>query len=281
MALHRMDFLLKQARGNRIALGAFECWDSLNIQGIAAAADRCRAPVIFQASPAEYETMGGADALSCIVKFYVAKYGIDAALHLDHGSTLEQVEDCIRCGFTSVMLDASTQPFEENLAWSAAAARIAHAGNACCEAELGHVGGGDAGTGAADSVLTVPREAAEFVRRGNIDCLAVSIGTVHGEYRGEPVLRLDRLAEIAACVDVPLVLHGGSGTPPALLKAAVELGIAKINICTDLNKAFLRGIDHASRHLTPSVPGNFYRPAVEALTAETERLVRQFRGEAV
>ena len=274
MGLHRMDTLLKEAKRKHIALGAFECWDSINIQGIAKAAANCKTPVIFQATPVEYEPMGGAAALSHMVRFYVDKYDIDAALHLDHGSTLEQVEDCVRSGFTSVMLDASALCFEENSRLSAEAAKIAHAGDLSFEAELGHVTGGDGGD--AESALTVPEEVVEFVRITNVDCLAVSIGTIHGDYRGEPKLHLDLLAKIAGMVDVPLVLHGGSGTPIDQLHAAIKLGIAKINICTDIHKAFLAGIEEARQTLTPSVPGNFYRPAAAKMTEKTEAIIKLF-----
>lgn len=278
MGLYRMDTLLRQARNQKIALGAFECWDSINIQGIAKASAACKTPVIFQATPMEYEPMGGPAALTNMVKFYVEKYGIDAALHLDHGNTLEQVEDCARNGFTSVMLDASSACFEENVRLSAAAAEIAHAADISLEAELGHVTGGDGGEDA-DSALTVPSEVVEFVRRTSVDCLAISIGTVHGEYRGKPELHLDLLAEIAGLVDTPLVLHGGSGTPIDQLHQAIRLGITKINICTDIHKAFLAGIAEAQATLTPSLAGNFYRPAAAKMTAKTEEMIRLFSTE--
>ena len=276
MALCRMDDLMIQARKQGIALGAFECWDSLNIQGIAQAAAKCKTPVIFQATAMEYAPIGGPEALACMVNFYIKRYDIDAALHLDHGNNLEQVEECVKAGFSSVMLDASIMSFEDNVRLSAEAAKMAHAYNASCEAELGHVGGGDGGEGT-ESVLTVPEEAEEFVRRTNVDCLAVAIGTVHGDYKGKPELRLDRLVAIAEKVSLPLVLHGGSGTPPELLQEAIRLGIAKINICTDINKAFLAGIEDARSRLTPSLAGNFYVPVREALIAKTEELIKLFR----
>lgn len=277
MPLLRMDELMIAARKQGAALGAFECWDSLNIRAVCMAAAKCSFPVILQASPVEYNLMGGADALADIAGFYVKKYDISAALHLDHGSTIEHVQECLAAGFTSVMLDASTLKFEENIALSAQATAIAREYNASCEAELGHVGGGGDGGSATESVLTVASEAAEFVERTGINCLAVAIGTVHGDYKGKPELRLDRLQEIANAVDVPLVLHGGSGTPADLLQKAIKLGIAKINICTDINKAMLNAIDEAKNVLTPSVPGNFYRPAVEAVAAKTEEMIKLFR----
>ncbi len=278
MSLQRMDTLMRAARSHKIALGAFECWDSLNIQGIAMAADRTKTPVIFQATSMEYGPIGGPEALACMVNFYIKHYNLDAALHLDHGNSLKEVEECLKAGFSSVMLDASVQVFEENVRLSKEAADMAHAFNASCEAELGHVGGGDGGENT-ESVLTVPGEAAEFVSRTGVDCLAVAVGTVHGDYKGKPELKLDRLAEIAASVEVPLVLHGGSGTPIDLLQQAIRLGIAKINICTDINKAFVAGIEEAKATLTQSLAGNFYRPAVARLSAKTEELIRQFRCE--
>ena len=145
--LQNMGVLLRKARAERMAVGAFECWDSLNIQAVAIAADRCGTPVIFQASAAEYRTIGGADALADIVSFFVRKYDLAAALHLDHGSCLEEVEECLQAGFSSVMLDASSLPFDDNVRLSAEASAMAHRCGASCEAELGHVGGGDGGGG--------------------------------------------------------------------------------------------------------------------------------------
>jgi len=274
-----MDELLRTARAKKYAVAAFECWNSANIYGIAVGAAQCGAPVIFQASPVEYELMGGPDALREIVEFYVKKTGITAALHLDHGSTLKHVEECIAAGFTSVMLDASTLSLAENIRLSRQAAESAHRHNVSVEAELGHVGGSAEGGIAAESTLTDPDEAADFVRETGIDCLAVAVGTVHGEYRGEPNIRLERLQKIAARIEIPLVLHGGSGTPPELLRKAIALGIAKINICTDIHKTWLEGIAQARATLTPSVPGNFYRPAHALLTAKVVELIRLFKPE--
>ncbi len=279
MPLTRMDTLLAEARAKGYAVGAFECWNSDNIHGIAQAAAETGSPVIFQASPAEYGLMGGPDILKTVVETYVHKYNITAALHLDHGSTLEHVRECLAAGFTSVMLDASTLPYRENCDLARETCRLAHAQDVSVEAELGHVGGAAEGGVAAESALTVPDEAVQFVAESGVDCLAVSIGTVHGDYRGKPELRLARLQEIASRVSVPLVLHGGSGTPPDQLAKAIALGIAKINICTEIDKTYIAAIKEAELHLTPSVPGNYYRPAVAAVAAHVARLIRQFRGE--
>ncbi len=279
MALCRMDDLLKEARRGHYAIGAFECWNSDNIRAIALASAETGTPVIFQASPAEYNTMGGADVLRRIVEGYVEKYGIRAALHLDHGSELKHVEECLDAGFTSVMLDASSLSFEENCELSRKTVELAHPRNVSVEAELGHVGGSAEGGIIAEATLTVPEEAVKFVEITGIDCLAVAIGTIHGEYRGEPHLRLERLQKIADALPLPLVLHGGSGTPAEQLASAIRLGIAKINICTDIHKTYLNGIQEARGHLTPSVPGKFYEPVIEGVKEHVVRLIRQFKVE--
>ena len=279
MPLVRMDELLKHARKRKYAVAAFECWNSANIYAIAAGAAECKIPVIFQASPVEYEIMGGPDALRRIVELYVKKTGITAALHLDHGSTLAHVEECADAGFTSVMLDASTLPFDENTALSEAAADIAHKHGICIEAELGHVGGSDEGgmESRGDNLLTDPLEAVTFIRETGIDCLAVAIGTVHGDYHGKPHIDLDRLRKINEALDMPLVLHGGSGTPPGILRRAIINGIAKINICTDIHKVWLEGISIAKGTLTPSVPGKFYRPPHDMLCRKVKEIIMLFK----
>jgi fructose-bisphosphate aldolase, class II len=277
MSLVRMDELLKVARKNKMAIGAFECWDSLNVEGIARAARDAKMPVIFQATSMEYRKSGGPELLYDIVTYFIRKYDLDAALHLDHGQNLDEVEECLKANFSSVMLDASVCAFEENVRLSGEASKMAHLANASCEAELGHVGGGDGGA-SSESVLTRPEEAEEFVRRTGVDCLAVSVGTVHGEYHGKPELRLDRLAKIAEVVKAPLVLHGGSGTPPELLKKAISLGIAKINICTDISKAFLAGVKYAEAHETPSLSGYFYSHAADFVAQKTREIIELFNN---
>lgn len=279
MPLVRMDHLLRSAHVGRYAVAAFECWNSANIYAVATGAAAENMPVIFQASPVEYQAMGGADVLQHIVQKYVAKTGITAALHLDHGATLDQVRECLAAGFTSVMLDASIKPFVENLALSRQAAELAHSYGVGIEAELGHVAGcAEAGIAqATENGLTDPDEAAEFVEATGIDCLAVAIGTVHGAYHGEPQIHLDLLQRIAERVQVPLVLHGGSGTPPEILRRAIQMGIAKINICTDIHQAWLAGIDAARGTLTPSIPGAFYQPAQEQLQNKVREVINLFK----
>jgi fructose-bisphosphate aldolase class II len=159
------------------------------------------------------------------------------ALHLDHGDGLPQAARCIGCGFTSIMVDGSLLPLAENVRLVRSAVELAHAAGVSVEAELGHVPFGDCATD--DPELTEPAEAAGFVEQTGVDALAVAVGTAHGRYKRAPVLDLDRLERIRATVDVPLVLHGGSDTPPAALQRCIALGITKINIATDFQALFL------------------------------------------
>jgi len=165
---------------------------------------------------------------------------VPVALHLDHGDSVSLVSRCIDFGFTSVMLDGSTLPFAENVRLVQGGVRVAHAAGVSVEAELGHVrfGEGDA----VEAGYTDPSKAAEFVGQTGIDALAVAIGTAHGMYQRTPVLDFDRLRRIAATTELPLVLHGGSDTPSAMLQQCIALGITKINIATEYQALFLQEI---------------------------------------
>jgi ketose-bisphosphate aldolase len=276
-----MDTLLRAARAEGRALPAFECWDSNSVQAIATAARRTGQAVIFQASATEYGYCGGPDALAAMVRWYMDKYGIDGALHLDHGTTLAHVEECLAAGFTSVMIDASRESFAENVRLTREAVAMANAADASVEAELGHVAGAEAGLeeiAEHEAALTDPEEAARFVEETGCHCLAVAIGTVHGVYRGVPNIRTDRLAAIVERVEVPIVLHGGSGTPPDRVRECIRLGVAKVNICTELQQAWLDGIAATRKDLTISVPGLFYVPPFEALLAVMLDKIALFGG---
>ena len=159
---------------------------------------------------------------------------VPVAVNLDHGATFEEAILSIRGGFTSIMTDRSTLPFEENIAQVAELTKVAHAVGISTEAELGHVGQGLRYAKDRDAGLTDPSQAKEYVERTGIDFLAVAIGTAHGVYQGTPHLDFDLLHTIYNTVDVPLVLHGGSGTGDENLARAAREGISKVNIGTDL-----------------------------------------------
>jgi fructose-bisphosphate aldolase class II len=272
MPLVRMDTLLREARREGRAVAALECWDSTSVRAIATAAVRTGQPVIFQASPPEYRLCGGPDALRALVDWHVDRFGIAAALHLDHAMKLEDVAESLDAGFTSVMLDGSHFPYQENARLTRATVEMASEHDASVEGELGHVAGleGEISVSEEEAVQTDPDEAARFVAETGVDCLAVAIGTVHGVYKGRPDINLPRLEQIASRVDVPLVLHGGSGTPDELIVECIRRGVAKINICTELQQAWLGGIEESREVNSISAPGRFYAPALERLV---ERIV--------
>lgn len=177
------------------------------------------------------------------------QYGVPTCLHLDHSRSLEQIERALKAGYSSVMLDASVKSFEENVNLTKQAANLAHRFGASLESELGHVGNGLCGGGGiADSTemveigLTHPDEVREFVDKTHTDALAVAIGTVHGVYQTTPQLRFDILEQITKGCDVPLVIHGGSGTPDANIQKAISMGICKVNIYSEVMNALNSGL---------------------------------------
>jgi tagatose 1,6-diphosphate aldolase GatY/KbaY len=180
----------------------------------------------------------------------IAKYPVPAALHLDHGDSFEMVDECIRAGFTSVMLDYSLRPFEENVQALQRVVAKARPKGITVEGEIGCVGKVDDVTveGGHASTLTEPSDAARYAEMTGVDALAVSIGNAHGIYTRLPVFDFDRLEKIRDAVSVPLVLHGGSGTQPEYIQRAVSLGMAKINVASELCKAFrdTYSADHAN-----------------------------------
>ncbi len=171
-------------------------------------------------------------------------YSVSASLHLDHGHEMYEAEACLAAGYTSVMLDCSTRPFEQNAAALRALVAQAHPLGVTVEGEIGHVGMASATTveSTGDSVLTEASEAAAYVEATGVDALAVAIGNAHGTYTRLPQLDFARLAEIRAATNVPLVLHGGSGTPDADLRQAISLGISKVNVATDLVTAYRQSL---------------------------------------
>jgi len=167
------------------------------------------------------------------------KISVPVVLHLDHTKDFEVIKTAITAGFTSVMIDASDKPFEENVAITSKVVKYAHSYNVSVEAELGKIGTTDfVETDQDEELYTDPQEAKEFVDKTGIDALAVSVGTAHGVYAGEPKLDFDRLDVIKKKIGIPVVLHGASGVPEADVKKSVSLGVNKVNVNTDFQQAF-------------------------------------------
>jgi fructose-bisphosphate aldolase class II len=210
------------------------------VQAIVAAAEAENSPVIIQASQGAIK-YAGIDYIAALSHQAAKNAKVPVALHLDHGTSIEQVMACIRHGFTSVMIDGSKYPFAENVAITKKVVELAHAVGVSVEAELGKIGGteDDISVDERDAFFTDPEEAREFVAQTGVDSLAVAIGTAHGRYKGVPKLDFERLAKIRELVHIPLVLHGSSGVPDEDIKKAISLGVAKVNIDTNIREAFV------------------------------------------
>jgi tagatose 1,6-diphosphate aldolase GatY/KbaY len=234
-----MHQLLLPAYEGRYAVPSFCAWNAEVAETILQVASDMKAPVILMSGPGEFP-LNPPDTLALVCRAVASKYSVSAALHLDHGDSPATVEFCLRAGYTSVMLDYSTRPFGENVAGMRQVVAMAHPHGVTVEGEIGSVGKIDDATveGGDRSTLTDPAEAARFVEMAGVDALAVSIGNAHGIYTKLPVFDFDRLQKIRQAVGVPLVLHGGSGTQPEYIRRAVALGMAKINIASELCKAF-------------------------------------------
>ena len=242
MPLVSMNEVLQKAQKNGYAVGAFNVENMEMIQAGIAAAEELNSPVIVQTTPGTLK-YADVDYFFANVKTAAEKASIPVVLHLDHGNSFALVMKAVRAGYTSIMIDGSKLPFEENIALSKSVVDACHAVNVPVEAELGRVGGKeDDLVVSGDTPYTDPAEAKEFAARTGVDSLAVGIGTAHGFYKGEPHVDLDRLGKIREVVDIPLVLHGTSGVSDAVVAEAVKNGICKVNYATDLRVAFSEGV---------------------------------------
>ena len=230
--------LLHNAQANGYAVGAFNVFNMESLQAVAQVAEEEKAPVIIMCEQRDIG-FAGINYLYHLALAALADATVPIALHLDHGKDPDVVKQGIYTGFSSVMIDGSSMPFEDNIRLTREIVKVAHAQGVTVEAELGHVGGAGAEGINDDSVYTNPLLAAEFVQRTAVDSLAVAIGTAHGVYVEVPKLDFERLEEISQRVAIPLVLHGGSGTPDDDLQRAISLGICKINVGTDIRMQFM------------------------------------------
>lgn len=280
MGLVPISDLLKEAQAGGYAVGAFNCNNMEIVQAIATAAEAEKAPVIMQASQGAIK-YAGIEYIVSLVNTAAAQVSVPVALHLDHGTSFEQTMMCIRVGFSSVMIDGSKHSLADNIALTKRVVDAAHAVGVSVEAELGKIGGteDDIHVDAADALFTDPEEAKLFVEQTGVDALAVAIGTAHGQYKGEPKLDFPRLEKIRALVDVPIVLHGSSGVPDAAIRQAIDLGVAKINIDTNIREAFVGGCRAViNAHPNEIDPRKILGPAREAAVALIREKIRLFGG---
>lgn len=254
MALVKMKDLLGRAEEKNIGCGAFSVGNMEMVRGAIRAAEELDTPIILQI--AEVRLKNSPLHLMGPMMVQAAKEAkVDVAVHLDHGLTFETVDKALELGFTSVMLDASTLPFEENIARVKAVVEKARKYGATVEAELGLVGGSEDGSCDHGIRCTDPDDAVVYARETGIDALAVAIGNAHGNYPVAPTLAFDVLEKIHEKVDIPLVLHGGSGITDKDFQRAISLGIRKVNIAT---ASFNSLTAHVEKYMESTDKHNFF-----------------------
>ena len=231
-----MKEMLWHAHYNQYAVMAINVVNMEQVKACIESAEEEHSAVILNISPRQMKAHAYPYILAPMVKNLADKASVPVALNIDHGVNIEDINTAISCGYSSVMVDASSYPFEENVRRVQAVAALAHAKGLSVEAELGHVGVAANADGQNADYYTNVSQAKEFVERTGCDCLAVAIGTAHGSYpKGMiPQLDFERLTELKETLNMPLVLHGGSGAGEENIKKAVACGINKINVCTDL-----------------------------------------------
>jgi tagatose 1,6-diphosphate aldolase GatY/KbaY len=231
--------LLTKARQNGYAVGAFNVYNLEGALAVVETAEEMQSPVMLQILPGGLALCGSPLVALCIELADSAS--VPVALHLDHCPSSETILFALDSGFSSVMADGSDLDYEENIRFTRAIVEKAHVNDQAVEAELGKLSGEEDGLAVdeREARMTSPEQAVEFVRRTDVDALAVCIGNVHGTYYRDPELDFDRLSAIAARVDLPLVLHGTSGLPGEMITRSIELGVCKFNVNTEVRSAYV------------------------------------------
>jgi fructose-bisphosphate aldolase class II len=266
--------ILQDAYDGHYAVGAFNCLSIEHVLGAIQAAEELRSPIILQLAEVQFPC-APMEMMAPVYLEVAAKATVPVAVHLDHGQSLETCVKAIQLGFNSVMFDGANLPFEENVRQTAEIVRIARAAGVDVEAELGKVGDtgfGGEGTGeATPDVFTDVEESAEFIAKTGVDALAIAIGNLHGRYVATPQLNIGRLREIAQRNNLPLVLHGGSGTSEEDFKSCIHNGISKINVATALQMA----VTDAVRKYVNECPSANYIDMKDVIVKATCESVKQ------
>jgi ketose-bisphosphate aldolase len=278
MALENMIQMLTNAKENQYAVGAFNILDYNSMKAVVSAAQELNAPVIVQTSVKTIK-LWGYSSLVRWIKEIMEFVKIPVAIHLDHCKDLDVIKNCIKHGWTSVMIDASAKPFEENLVLSKQVVEMAKAKNVSVEAELGEIGGVEDDKVVSDqnAHLADPEKAELFCTELKLDCFAPAIGTAHGIYKGKPQIAFDRLHEIVQRTQVPIALHGGTGLSESVFQKCIELGCSKVNISTQLKHAFVDEFI-AYHQLNPKEyePVNLLKHQFEQIKQEVKEKIKLF-----
>lgn len=278
--LMNMKDLLAVANEHNFAVPAFNISDYNMFNGIIEAAEEKEAPVIIAIHPDELSHTTTEMVKGIIDR--INKSSVPAVIHLDHGASYAQVITAIQAGFTSVMIDGSSLPFEENIALCQKVVEAAHAVNVSVEGELGTIGSTDAELEGGNVIIyTDPEDAVKFVEATGVDTLAIAIGTSHGLYpKGmKPELKLDLLKEIKGKVSIPLVLHGGSGNPDKEIGESVTLGVNKINISSDIKAAYYEKMREVLKDESLREPNQIQPPCVEAMKEIAFHKIQLFQAD--
>lgn len=269
-----MRELLDEAQKGAYAVGAFNVYNYETILGVLKAAQEEKVPVIVAFGERYLENMDF-ESVALVTERLSHEVSTPIALHLDHCKSVDRIVQAIRAGFTSVMFDGSSLPFTQNVAATRDVVRIAHAAGVSVEAELGAIALGDrSNEESAEQIYTDPAQARELVEASGVDALAVSIGTVHGLYKGEPKIDVGTLKAIRRLVSVPLVLHGGSGTPEDVLRQCIQNGICKINVNTEISTLV---VDRFRAMLASGKDFHYSKLSLEAVGLVT-RVARKYIG---
>jgi fructose-bisphosphate aldolase, class II len=271
--------MLNKALAGNYAVGQYNINNLEWTQAILAAAEEEKSPVILGVSEGAARHMGGFNTVVKMVEGLLIDMNITVpvAIHLDHGSSFEKCKEAIDAGFTSVMIDASHHPFEENIETTKKVVEYAHSKGVSVEAELGTVGGQEDDIIAEGVIYADPAECKELVEKTGIDFLAPALGSVHGPYKGEPNLGFKEMEEIKNSINLPLVLHGGTGIPTADIKKSVSLGTAKINVNTENQIAFTKVVREVLAKDAESYdPRKIMVPGRDAIKATVIGKIREF-----
>ncbi|KJU73173.1 tagatose bisphosphate family class II aldolase [Clostridium baratii] len=261
--------MLKKAQEGGYAVPAFNIHNLETLQVVIEIAAELRSPVILAGTPSTIKYAGG-EYIVAMAEVAAKEYDIPIAIHLDHFEDIDAIKHYVDIGFKSTMIDASHENYENNIRIVKEVVDYAHKFDATVEAELGRLGGqeDDLVVDEKDTMYTNPEQAKDFVEKTGIDSLAVAIGTAHGLYKGKAKLDFDRLKEIREKVDIPLVLHGASDVPDELVKKAIELGICKVNVATDLKIPFSDAVKkYFIDNPTANDPRKYMTPGKEAMKA--------------
>jgi ketose-bisphosphate aldolase len=280
MPLENMKAMLSKAAAGKYGVGAFNILDYNSAKAVVSAAEELAAPVIIQTS-AKTVTFWGSRTLMGWVRELADKAKVPVAVHLDHCKDLNLIAECIEAGWTSVMIDASARPFEENLSLSKQVVDMARPKGITVEAELGAIVGveDDIHVKEQDSHLADPKQAIEFCAKVQPDCFAPAIGTAHGIYKGEPKIAYYVLEEVARTTHVPIALHGGTGLADEVFRRCISLGCAKVNISTQIKYAFIDGfVGYHNGHNTQYDPLKVLRAQFDEMKKGIVENIRLFGG---